>query len=183
MTVENYAAISEMYALLSRLWIREVDEALQQKLVESEVIGELGMKPSDVADLESLAVEYCALFIGPKDHLPPIQSVWETGQLQTEISDSMQGFSELLNLSEPETMSDHLGNQLRVMSELTGLLSSSESATKFTDVASVFFGRHLMWAGPLLRAGQRKTNSAFYRSMFELTDELLTSETKHWVSV
>lgn len=69
---------------MASIFQREVDAPLLMALRarRSEVASILGSDPLaglDLADaagaLESLAVEYCRLFIGPRGHTPPVESV------------------------------------------------------------------------------------------------------------
>ena len=70
--------------LVASIFEREVNERLLNELIErrEEVCEALGSDPLPGLDLdnraeaiESLAIEYCRLFIGPRGHIPPVESV------------------------------------------------------------------------------------------------------------
>ena len=126
----------------------------------------------DADQLDALAVEYCRLFIGPRDHLPPIQSVWEASQLQSEIADSVRAFCDLYGYVLPAKYSgiiDHLGVELDIM-------SSALDRVAIPDAANEFFRRHLTWTDDFFKAAQASAESAFYKSLILVTGEFLQSE-------
>ena len=103
-TPADLDAASGMYALLAQVWLREVDLALLSRLRSPEVRplfqaagGEL---PAD-SEVEHLAVEYCRMFVGPQGHLPPLQSVWERGELQSDITSSIRSFADAAGYQTP----------------------------------------------------------------------------------
>src|SRR6056297_3258487 len=95
------AAAAGLYRLLARLWLREVDEPLLRSLTGSPLrepfLRAGGELPETVSPevLQALSVDYCRLFLGPTDHLPPVQSVWQQGQFQGQAVRSMAGWIEL----------------------------------------------------------------------------------------
>ncbi len=184
MTPVQYQSISDLYALLSRLWLREVDQPLLNRMLDSQIAETLSVTQSSCDDdsIEALAVEYCRLFIGPKNHLPPFQSVWQTGQLQSEVTDSVRSFAEAVGIAETpnQEMPDHLGRQLEVMSQITKQLGNFES-DEMKELATEYFRRHLTWPKKLLAAAERQSKSDFYRAMIGLTSEVLSSETEYWL--
>lgn len=184
MTPVQYQSISDLYALLSRLWLREVDQQLLMRMLDSPVSQTLSVTEFSCDDdsIEALAVEYCQLFIGPKNHLPPFQSVWQTGQLQSEITDSVRSFAEAVGLPETpdQEMPDHLGRQLEVMSQITKHLGNFDS-DEMKELATEYFRRHLTWPKKLLAAAGQRSESDFYNAMIGLTSEVLSSETEYWL--
>ena len=131
--------------------------------------------------IEQLAIDYCALFIGPKEHLPPYQSVWEDGQLQTDTVDSIESFAEAVHFKSTEdVMADHLGYQLQLMGHITQQLSTRSDNTDLVDLAKEYFKRHLSWSDRLLSAAGRKSTTDFYNAMVGLTRDLLASEREYW---
>ncbi len=78
------AALPTALRLLASVFAREPDQPLLDQLIarRDELTDALGSDPlndlaSDNADdtIEALAVEYCRLFIGPKGHLAPVESI------------------------------------------------------------------------------------------------------------
>jgi TorA maturation chaperone TorD len=186
-------ALADLYRLLSRLWIREVDGTLLARLSASplrEAIGKAGGRPptGDSAEvLEELQVDYCRLFIGPRDHLPPLQSVWQIGQLQGPLVVSMSAFVALLEADAAEDADrpfiDHLGFQLEVMGRIVQRMATATEPRQrdvLRDVARTFYLRHLSWPGPLLDAAERRAETAFYAGLMRMTRDLLQSEHAFW---
>lgn len=187
MTPQQYQSISDLYSLLARLWINEVDKDLLLSIQDSPLAETLQIPNDFAADtvaIDQLAVEYCELFIGPREHLPPYQSVWQEGQLQSHITDSVRSFADAIGQRElpNDAMPDHLGVQLWIMSKITALLSTNtDSKNELPNVAAEFFARHLTWPARLLNAAQSKATSGFYQAITKLTADLLESEKEHWV--
>ena len=186
MTPQQYQSISDLYSLLARLWVSEVDQELLRAIQGSPIADALQITPDFAADsgaIDQLAVQYCELFIGPRNHLPPYQSVWQEGQLQSQTSDSVRSFAAAIGQNEfpSDTMPDHLGVQLRIMSRITAMLSNDgDNDSELPKVASEFFARHLTWPDRLLAAAQKKAQSGFYQAMTKLTGDLLESEREYW---
>ena len=179
----NFAAVSGMYELLSRLWLHEVDDEFVSELGGSdlraafEAVG--GFVPAR-ADVEELKTEYCRLFVGPRDHLPPLQSVWMRGSLQSEITTSIEMFASAVRYESQETMHDHLGVLLAIMSHATELNSDS-ACEDALDFAREFFRRHLTWTGELLAAVEQRAEHSFYESLAIMTREFLRDEGEIWL--
>ena len=184
------SARSSMYRLLGRIWLREIDRDFLSQLCSSPLreafITAGGKLPADDsgAAVEPLAIDYCQLFIGPSNHLPPYQSVWQAGQFNGKPTDSMRKFIDGCGYdvtSLPRgVMLDHFGVQLGVMGHVlskgAALKPHSAEATVARDVAIHFFHAHLRWAPPLLEAAAVRAGSDFYRSTISLTEDFLRSE-------
>ena len=179
-------AISQVYELLARIWIREVDAELFDALRSPDLSGALNafglFAPSE--SLEDLAAEYCRLFVGPRDQLPPIQSVWQRAQLQSEAAVSVGKFADMIGLAVPEgVIPDHLGFELGVMSKLVGLVAESEGSDKSArEAAELFYYRHLTWASPLLLATRQRAELPFYGAISDVTQQFLRQENLTWSS-
>ena len=186
---DDMAARSRVYGLLSRLWLREVDRSLLQELRSPALRDALknagGHAPVGDEErlIEELAVDYCQLFIGPSQHLPPFQSVWQSGQFQSATTASMKSFIEVIHYDvdrlPPGLMLDHLGVQLDVMGCLLEKLSiwpaGAEDLDQGVELAKAFFERHLKWPG-LLEAAVQRAETEFYRSSIAMTRDFLESE-------
>ena len=79
---KNWISNANVYGLLARLWIAEIDESILEQLRDGELAdawNELGgfLPQGDSVEsiIDDLAIEYCGCFLGPKGHLPPHQSV------------------------------------------------------------------------------------------------------------
>lgn len=180
---QDLTATANVYSLLARLWLSEVDsewlEQLNRSDLRSRFVDAGGFVPS-AEDLDLLACEYCDLFIGPRGHLAPYQSVWERGELQSEIVASVDQFITLIGYvaPSPRTLSDHFGRELDMMA--TALRLSDRLPKQDEDVgreiAAEFFVRHLTWADGLLRAVAERADSDFYRGLANMTAEFLCQE-------
>ncbi len=175
-----------MYRLLARLWLREVDRelllALRTPPVRESFSDVGGVLPDDTNDrvLEELASDFCQLFIGPRDHLPPVQSVWQNGQFQGEPARSMSEFLEVIRYDRSSLpdgqMLDHLGVQLNVMADIINPARSAPNAEIVEEVAGAFFTAHLQWPWELLEAASGQAATSFYQSVIDLTRGFLATE-------
>lgn len=191
---DDLAALSGIYRLLARLWLREGDRALLRELSSAPLRDVFcqagGVLPTGSATEaeERLAVEFCQLFVGPAGHLPPFQSVWQTGQFQSPAATAMREFIDLSGYEQSRLpsgiMLDHLGVQLDVMGHLTQVCSAAasedEQADVLLDMSRSYFFRHLTWPSPLLDAAESRARSEFYRSVARMTRDFLGSEQSYW---
>ncbi len=187
---EDAAARSGTYRLLARLWLREVNRDFLRLLLtpplRDSFIAVGGILPAadDDATIEQLAIDYCQLLVGPANHLPPYQSVWQSGQFQGATTHSMQRFIDVTGYDTGALTSgimlDHLGVQLDVMGHIVSQISTwpdtPESLTHALDVARSFFTTHLMWPNDLLNVAAQQATTGFYRSTILLTRDYLMSE-------
>ena len=186
-TPQENAGRSGVYRLLGRLWLQEVDTLLLNQLGRGDLGAAFenagGVVPTLVTGetVEDLAVDFCQLFLGPSQHCPPYQSVWETGQFEGEAGNSMLGFAEVVRYDPsavlPGGMLDHLGLQLDLMGHLLGGSIAGETQI-VEEVANAFYSAHLSWPEPLLVAAQERARTAFYRSLLKLTGEFLETEAR-----
>lgn len=187
--LQDAAARSGTYRLLARMWLAEVDAPLLQTLQDPKLrdsfLAAGGVLSCDLA-LEELSLDYCRLFIGPTGHLPPYQSVWESGQLQGAMAVSMERFIEITDypvLALPSgTILDHLGVQLDVMGHLLADFVSRSFDTAATlevsELALSCFARHLTWPDDLLDAAALRATTEFYRAVIGMTRDFLACERK-----
>ena len=190
--IDQMPAVTGVYRLLARIWMREVDDLLLRTLAEPALaklfIDAGGTLPAenDVTILEPLEVDFCQLFVGPSQHIPTCQSVWESGRFQAAAQDSMNEFIAALGYRVADLptgiMHDHLSVQLDFMGHLTSLCATSEP-TVLNDLVGIgrrFFRRHLSWQEPLFDAAERKAQTPFYRSAIRMTADFLQSERLIW---
>lgn len=177
---------SSVYLLLARLWAEEPVELLEQLASEPlasawQQLG--GVVPEyDSQDARSkLEEDYCRLFVGPKGHLPPVQSVWMSGELDTEVTASLREFDSVVGFDEPWSFAiipDHLGNELWAMGQI--LLKSQglqqTDRTVADDLASHFFVGHLEWAERFLKAVEDREGDRFYGTVASVTLRFLNDE-------
>ncbi len=191
LSLEDAASRSGVYRLLARLWLYEVDDEILHQLrcpplgdAWAEVGGSLPTGESQ-SIIDELALSYCQLFLGPKNHLPPFQSVWQKGQFQGTSIESMNRAIDVVgyDVSSLPTgiMLDHLGIQLDIMghvlSEISSWPADSDGVDRAWELANSFFAAHLQWAEDLFKTAEQRADHEFYRSCVKLTREFLKSET------
>lgn len=170
-----------VYELLSRLWLYEVDTDLLAELTDGSLADgwkELDGPAIEASQLDDLATEYCRLFVGPRDHVAPFQSVWQTGQHGSEAVASMNEYLEML--SEPveklREIPDHLGVQLLMMGVFLRCVAKAPTSQDLRDLTTTFFAEHLSWPDAMLTAAVEKSELPFYRFLIEATADFLRGE-------
>lgn len=187
-SAETIQAAAGIYRLLSRLWLNEIDQAFAAELnsdpLRSAFLNAGGdLPPTDAAGVETLAHDYCQLFIGPRDHLPPVQSVWREGTFQGSPADSMQDYLDILKQDPADSIVDHLGIELQTMSVILDSLATEENQDNrqtLNRMATVFFREHLAWCRQLVEQVEAKANTDFYKSVARLTADFLAGESEFW---
>lgn len=177
--------LSSVYNLLSQLWSSEVTLEQLQTLNEPDLRGAIehlgGSVPSDVSaeTVETLAVDYCQLLIGPKNHLPPVESIWAGGQFQTKTASSVNQYYGLLPGFKPAvTIPDHIGAQLEFMAHLFQNAAMKDNPEVYTETADRFFEKHLGWTGDFLQQVHEKSTTDFYRGLARITQFFLNENAK-----
>ena len=189
-SADDIAATANVYRLLARLWMREVDLPLLQALTTTTLrdtfVGAGGALPDAInqATVDELAIDYCRLLIGPTGHLPPYQSVWQSGQLQSQTVTSMQTFIEITGYQPTTesslTLPDHLALQLDLASHIAEQFQHADRNTPdfatLDDLRRTYFATHLQWPSEFLQAVASRSGTAFYRSLASLTASFLQQE-------
>ena len=184
------AARGAMYSLLARFWLREVESELLRELntlpLRDAFMEAGGVLPSgnDEATMEQLAIDYCRLFVGPIDHLPPFQSVWKSGQFHGAPIESMKHFIDVVGYDVRKLprgmMLDHLGLQFAVMGHILCQVATwpteREGLNTVLELSDSFFATHLQWPIDLLDAAASRATTEFYRSAIVLSRDFLNSE-------
>lgn len=179
-----------MYRLLARLWIGEVDEGLLTTMRHPDFAARLAEVSGDDLDVASVSLaeleeDYCQLFIGPANHLPPYQSVWRSGRFEGDATESMRRIVEAARYSRLHDgpMADHLGVQLDLMSHLLETRASDngfspEQLQALAEMTAFAFHSHVAWvlAAPLLALAEAKAATSFYRAVLRLTRDFIASE-------
>ena len=170
--------LAPVYRFLGRLWLREPDAETLVRWRSVQPLVRGADSCSDEADesWKDLQMEFCRLFIGPKDHLPPYQSVWQTGQLGGPATVSMNQYLARSGFdscdSAQNVPADHLGLQL----EFFGWMLEQHSATVESEIVEIlteYEAAHLTWADEFLRRVAAASESLFYRDLAMITHQLL----------
>lgn len=177
---------TSVYQLLARLWAEEPGDLLAELSIDPlrSAWRQLGGVIPDHQSEElrsALDEDYCRLFVGPKGHLPPIQSVWEGGELDTTVTTSLREFDSIIGFELPwsfAVVDDHLGNELWAMGQLIhkadGL--SPDQLSIADDLAEAFFKGHLSWTEPLFDAVVSREGERFYGTLATITRQFLSDE-------
>lgn len=151
------------YEFLGESWLSEPDETRRDFL---NTVG----GPEE--DLQLLSQEFCRLLIGPKDHLPPFQSVWQSEQLAGPATVSMDRYFRQSGYSVPSDASgDHIGQQLPFFGWL--LQNSDAESEASLMVLNEFQQAHLTWQTPFLQAIAARTEYDYFRRLCVMTSEAI----------
>lgn len=185
LTSESCIRLASVYGLLSLLWSKEVSLEQLKQLNEPDIRSLMeklgGSVPTEVKEetVEQLAIDYCQLLIGPKNHLPPVESVWVEGQFQASTAGSVSRFYEMLPGFKPNSgMPDHIGCQLQFMAELFQQAGVQKESEAYTCIAGTFFDKHLPWTEKFLEQVIEKAETDFYRGLARVTQLFLNKETR-----
>lgn len=154
--------------LFGSIFQREVDlkllseiQAQREELIlvlEHDPLEKIKLDDADAA-VETLAVEYCRLFIGPRGHMPPVESVvrgegkyW--GVYTVAVSDFYHSHDIGTKPGE-NTFPDHISMELDCLAML------EESGRH--DQAEIFAHEHILkWVPALIKHIEENASIAFY---------------------
>ena len=158
---------------------REIDAELLAKMREAgpafgETLGEGSLADLEADDGQALAaleIEYCRLFIGPRGHLPPAESVvLGEGRFQGVATEAVIAFyreSGIAVAEDAKVVPDHISMEL----DCLALLEESGRHEK----AAMFARAHVLrWLPALARHVERTSTLAFYRVAIKGLEEFLT---------
>tara|TARA_B100001741_G_C16323369_1_gene491487 strand:+ start:95 stop:679 length:585 start_codon:yes stop_codon:yes gene_type:complete len=168
-----------LYELYARLLLNEVDLEMLSLFHRPEwgsCFHELGINipPGNAMSVETLAVDYCNIFIGPKDFCPPYQSVWEDGHLQSEVVASMNDYLEVVSPVTTQNIKDHAGLQLEMMSQI--LRYESQPDTEPSTLSVAFFHDHIGWTERMFSLGIELAKTEFYGDFLSSAEVFIASE-------
>ncbi|MCL5025722.1 MAG: molecular chaperone TorD family protein [Chloroflexi bacterium] len=195
---ETAQARANAYALLAAVFMseprRELIEALRSEQMK-QAMDQMGVRlgsrfytMSEHRLLETLAVEYTRLFLGPGPHLSPHESVQvqgDTGLHWGESTVRVEREMTELGLQLPPDwrgVPDHLGVELEVMRSLTQREAGAWSrdpaeAESLVERQRRFLAEHLLrWAPDFCEKVSLATRQPFYRAMARLTRSYLLDE-------
>lgn len=163
-----------VYQLFSKMWAKELDADALLLCQSGEMLNEwksLGGPDMDSAsiDTESIAEDFCRFVIGPTNHLPPSQSVWTDGELQSEVVTQLDEFAAIVGFESPwpELLADHFANQLALMA--LALKASSETDSfrlaNAMELINAIATTHLDWSKRFLVEVESRDNGDFYGSL------------------
>ena len=187
--------LANVYFLLARLWNHEVDACALRELMSAPTADAYqqagGWLPEDLeidqSLIESLAIEYCQCFLGPKGHLPPHQSVVAVSRFQGDCCDSIKEYAKLIDPPDlfgdhQQRMVDHAAVLLTMMGKLhvdlqAAINAGDQVAYRAIDGTRVeFFQRHVLWLIEYCLKAASRTQSEFFGGLFAVTQSFLGSE-------
>lgn len=165
---EDKLARAGLYGFYSGVLLREFDlPTLQTLLTEKwrRLLATLEIEPpqANQASREELAIDYCRIFVGPRDFCPPYQSVWESGRFQSQVINSMNEFLEVVQTESDPPIKDHAGYQFEVM----GVILQHEATypDQAAGLSQAFFRDHVSWTDPMFTRAAGLAETTFYRSL------------------
>lgn len=170
--------LAPVYGFIGGLWLREPTQGdLETWNTVCSAMPGLPSETVSVSEpLDNLHAEYCRLFVGPKDHLPPIQSVWQTGQLGGPSAISMERYVEHSGFTrsdaEFQTPADHIGVQLQLFGWLLAQPTVSET-TVAAEVLREYHAAHLCWPEELLGRVAVAAEAELFRQLAIVTEQLV----------
>jgi len=172
-----------LYELYARLLLNEVDVEMLSLFHGPEwsiCFRELGISipPENAISIETLAVDYCNIFIGPKDFCPPYQSVWEAGHLQSEVVASMNDYLEVVSPVTTQNIKDHAGLQFEMMSQILRYESMPDAEP--STLSEAFFHEHIRWTERMFSLGTELAETEFYRGVLASAEVFIDSEKSNY---
>jgi len=188
-------ARSTIYGFISALFLKEPTPEVIKKIREKKAIFkdfslELGVEMGDKGEkelAEELAVEYTRLLIGPKDHIPPYESVHaaEGGSLWGDSTVKVSKFYKRCGyeLAPEHSIPDHIGIELELMQHLVEKERESlrrgdpKLASRYAVLQKEFLENHLLnWAPGFCKKIEKAAEHPFYIGIARLTREFLSAE-------
>ena len=192
---------SDIYGLLSLVYSQEPDESFIENLsssnsrlffVKAEMGDEKFWTQSVQKICESLAVEYTRLFIGPKDHIPPFESLYnfkkgEIRQIWGTATVEVKRIIESAGLSFRKDyggIPDHISIELEFMqklvkkeAELWDEQKNGSLLFKTIKLEKKFIDEHLkVWIPSFCQKVKEAARYGFYRNVTELTEDFIVTE-------
>jgi len=192
----------QVYGLLATVYRQEPSPELLKEIKSPdhlEVLSDLGvqlkedfLKSSDEEVLESLAVEFARLFLGPGKHISPHESVHhkrddgDWGQLWGASTVEVKRFIETTGLSYDDAykgMPDHISVELEFMQQVTQheeqawAEDDKDAAIYCQKIENKFIEDHLVkWIPDFCDKVAREAELPFYRDMAALTKNFIEFE-------
>jgi TorA maturation chaperone TorD len=143
--------------------IREGKLAASWPLEQDELLDRLQKS----CDMQQVAADYNALFVGDECRVPPFRSAWVEGATEAEV----RSFLSSRGMPLSDTPADHIGTLLLAASWLEDNSAEDESEavdTLFTDYL-------LPWVGTFLGKLDAHATTPFWRTTSTLTREALSA--------
>ncbi|MRS13611.1 molecular chaperone [Enterobacteriaceae bacterium RIT691] len=143
--------------------IREGKLAASWPLEQDELLERLQKN----CDVQQLAADYNALFVGDECSVSPYRSAWVEGATEAEV----RSFLSSRGMPLSDTPADHIGTLLLAASWL-----EDNSAEDESDAVETLFTEYLLpWVGTFLGKVEAHATSPFWRTMSTLTREAISA--------
>ncbi|WP_312628153.1 molecular chaperone [Scandinavium sp.] len=143
--------------------IREGKLAASWPLEQDELLERLQKS----CDMQSLATDYNALFVGDECSVSPYRSAWVEGATEAEV----RSFLSSRGMPLSDTPADHIGTLLLAASWLEDNAAEDESEA----VDTLFSDYLLPWVGTFLGKVEAHATTPFWRTMATLTREAIAA--------
>lgn len=179
MTGKDAVQHAAVLSLLSRIWARELDSRTLAAMNQDPFLsawrqaGGLAAGSANEKTLEELAVDYCQLLVGPRNHVSPIQSVWDQKRFQGNATASMKKYIDMLTGFQPcVDIQDHVAVQLQLFGTLVELSAQAKKPV-FKGLTTAFAQDHLEWTYPFFEQLEAKAQTPFYQSAARVSRSFL----------
>jgi len=143
--------------------IREGKLAASWPLEQDELLERLQKS----CDMQSLATDYNALFVGDECSVSPYRSAWVEGATEAEV----RSFLSSRGMPLSDTPADHIGTLLLAASWLEDNAAEDESEA----VDTLFSDYLLPWVGTFLGKVEAHATTPFWRTMATVTREAISA--------
>lgn len=191
--IDDSQARSNLYKLLSHLFLKEPDERFLKEFKDmQQPLSSFGFDIDVITGhgrlAEDLAVEYATLFIGPIEHLAPYESAYREATLYGNPAVDVLDFYEKSGFSlspEFKDLPDHLGVELELMHHLTLREADSrkkddiDEVRKCMELQKEFLEEHLIkWVPGYCKKVEKYARHPFYSFLARLTQAFVEMEHK-----
>ncbi|MEY6762304.1 molecular chaperone [Kluyvera ascorbata] len=118
-------------------------------------------------DIQQIAADYNALFVGDDCRVPPCRSAWDDGATEAEVRESLTEWGMPLG----DSPADHIGTLLLAASWLEDKAEEDD-----TEALETLFGDFILpWFESFLGKVEAHATTAFWRTMAPLTREAIAA--------
>jgi len=128
---------------------------------------ELLLRLQNSCDMQQVAADYNALFVGEECRVPPYRSAWEEGATEAEV----RAFLSERGMPLTDTPADHLRTLLLAASWIEDHAAEDEN-----EALETLFGEYILpWCGTFLGKVEAHATSSFWRTMAPLTRDAIAA--------
>jgi len=168
MSVDS-ASLAPVARLLGRLLVRELDAETLAEWRDPGVaagLASIGIELPEESRLVDLEAEWFAAFLHPARHLPPVQSLWESGQYDGDAKLAVEGIARAAGLELSDGARGAPPDQLGCLLLLWADLSERDPA-----LAGLLCRAHISWVPRALEPVAR--DGGFYAAVASAAIELV----------